>query len=128
MAKAKIHKTPRPISVDPLAPRPTRSPYYTALEKVKAAKSGEWREIARFDSPRGASDALGKIRNRTRPIPDGRWRFGTERIAGFGSRLFVSYIGEGDEIAWYRSGQLLTEVPAKERRAKSKAGKQRAKK
>ena len=125
MAKANTHKTPRPTEPFTRAPR---SPYFATLEKVKGARSGEWREIARFKSPRGASDALGKIRNRIRPIPAGRWRFATERITGVGSRLSASYIGEGDEIAWYRGGELITEVPAAERRAKSKAGKQRAKK
>ena len=77
------------------------STYVDRLSAIKEADDRDWRELARFDTAKGASDALHRIRVGLRPIPLGKWEFRAERT-GATSRLLVLYRGRGTSIAWWR--------------------------
>lgn len=105
------------------------SPYPSKLTRIGNRKHGVWNELAKFESREGAKTALFRLRKRPELIPPGKWEFAVQRNDN-GSRLMVRCMGTArqPEVAWWRNGQLVTEVPEKEAKAKQAGAAKRWKK
>ncbi len=102
-----------------ITPGPT-SPYVAKLEHIATLKPGRWHRLGEFESKDGAKAQLFRLRKRDDIIPNGVWEFAVQRVDS-GSRLMAKYQGPAKtpKVSWWRHGELVSEVPAEESKAKS---------
>jgi hypothetical protein len=108
-----------------ISPGP-QSEYPKRLAHIATLKPGRWHQVREFESVDGAKAQLFRIRRDPSVVPNGVWEFATQRMDG-GSRLMAKYQGPAKkpDISWWRNGELVTEVPEDEAKAKSAGAKKR---
>ena len=103
-----------------------QSEYPKRLAHIATLKPGRWHEVKEFQSKDGAKAQLFRLRRNLELIPNGVWEFATQRMAT-GSRLMAKYQGPAKKptVSWWRNGDLVSEVPEDEAKAKSAGAKAR---